>query len=205
MEWALLFAVSGDAPISSMGAIYLPFTFSSLMGVRTAFEAHSTSDKLCSRLLTRVLLRSRTYRGTVVISEPLKRHFLEDLVSRRPVLVLPSGAKGLESQPESRNSLQHERPVVGYAGSFYHGRGLELIVEMAESCPWAEFRMAGGTAEMLSKITNCQSSPPNIFFRAESIPRWSRNSLTSPLYYLRRIKSASRYHVVETPVPSFLR
>jgi glycosyltransferase involved in cell wall biosynthesis len=109
-------------------------------------EAHLLHDKDN----TARLLRSPWVRGLVVISEVLRRDYvamyeLGDL----KVLVAHDGA----DPASARDPVQ--LPGVGsvkcgYVGNLYRGKGMEMIIPLAERCPQVDFHVFGGTEDQVA-------------------------------------------------------
>jgi glycosyltransferase involved in cell wall biosynthesis len=93
----------------------------------------------------RRLVARRNFLGVVVISRALEKHYGERYpVLRNRVHVAPDGADSPRLGwrpvlPPAKGRLR-----VGYVGHLYPGRGIELILELAKRCPWAEFHLVGG-------------------------------------------------------------
>ena len=115
------------------------------LGFPLIHESHSTEGSWLGRIFFSLMLRSRNLIGLVAISESLAKHLEgSHQISRRSILVAHDGARPLGtgakavSSPKSGPSFR-----VGYAGSFYRGRGIDLIVQIAQRCDWATFVLIG--------------------------------------------------------------
>ena len=103
------------------------------------------------------LLRdSRSFRKLVVITEPLKRIFEDEWdLSDEGILVAPDGVdlerfEKLPTADEARVSIEIGtvgRPLVGYAGHLYPGRGIDVMLIAARELPGVDFLVAGGNPE----------------------------------------------------------
>jgi glycosyltransferase involved in cell wall biosynthesis len=89
--------------------------------------------------------------GLVVISRKLKEILLAQYNGLDPtkILVAHDGC-----DPESVLSVNFKATSVGYVGGFYKGRGLALIVRLAERMIDVNFHLIGGTISELSSLTN---------------------------------------------------
>ncbi len=124
-------------------------------GLPTIYEPHGARLTRESRVLFRLLCRSRNFRRLVMITTALKQDFLArfgDALDPGRVLVLPDGVdlERFEDLPDpamARRQLGWEpaRFTAGYAGHLYAGRGIELILSLAERLPQVRFLIAGGT------------------------------------------------------------
>lgn len=108
------------------------------------------ATSIIQRRMFKVYTRRMNFAYLVVITQPLKEIFASNhmlLPSR--IIVAPDGAdiKQVFSQTERRTRLQ-----VGYLGHLYEGRGVEIILEMARQCGWADFHIVGGTEQDIQRV-----------------------------------------------------
>ena len=126
----------------------------SFLGVPVVHESHSAEgeNSRLSNVAFRLLLRSRNLLGLVAISQSLGNHLAQRFrVPEDKVLVAHDGAFPVEARPRSKASQRIKRGFrVGYAGSFYPGRGIDVILRVAARSPWATFTLAGNYS--LSKV-----------------------------------------------------
>ena len=136
--------------------------FAVLLGLPVVYEAHAPSEtqRPAKAWVTRQLLGSSYLKRLVVISDALGRTFLEgtkaDLEGTKAdsekLLVAHDAARDHPrtlSNPTVKLNGVGSGLKVGYVGHLYPGRGIEVIVELARRCPWAQFHIVGGTAEHL--------------------------------------------------------
>lgn len=131
------------------------------------YELHKVPSTRYESLVTHALLSTRRFCGLVVISEALKRDVLKwkPALSSDQILAAPDGAD-LPKTPSdgTKSSLGQEAPSrVGYVGSLYAGRGIELIIDLASRLPYMTFEVVGGTGEQIEKWRSRVSSS-NITF-----------------------------------------
>jgi glycosyltransferase involved in cell wall biosynthesis len=169
------FRLLGLAPIFSFGKTYLLalmdlvrilvikpdyiygrsiFTayFLSFTNYKFSFECHSSkwqSDGNLAKMYKRVFTSSNL-EGLVLITQKLKDELLLDFpdFNNYKIVVLPDAANDLNLDYKGKT----EAKSVGYLGSFYKGRGIELIVELAERIPHLNFYLAGGTEKDLMSL-----------------------------------------------------
>lgn len=123
-------------------------TFSAFMGLPVIFESHTpvTEDSRLGSWLFARLANHPGLKKLVVITHLLKEHYLFNhpyLESK--IHVAPDGADPIESDidplvPKNAGT----RLQVGYVGHLYKGKGMELVAQLARSCPWADFHVVGG-------------------------------------------------------------
>lgn len=121
------------------------------------FEAHSMPQAPGQRRLWRSLMRSPRLRRLVVISEALRRDLeaegmLPAPASGASVVVAHDAADAPVGAPLREAGPAQGRPGrIGYVGSLYPGRGIELILELAERLPELRFDIIGGSEADLAR------------------------------------------------------
>jgi glycosyltransferase involved in cell wall biosynthesis len=109
------------------------------------YESHAPAASRPYRYLESRLFRSQAFLQLVVITEALADEYVRAYgsVLDDKVLVAPDAASPCPD-PRPVSQTRSGRPVVGYVGSLYEGRGIELICAMAEVLPGYQFEIAGG-------------------------------------------------------------
>lgn len=146
-----------------------------LAGAPVVFETHAPVRGWLDRLAFRTVLQGDGMRRLVVISESLAKLIASDwpAVSHR-VLVAHDGA---DPGPEPTASVAGDRMRVGYAGHLYAGRGIALIVALAQRCPWADFIVLGGEDADLTAWRSRAGDLGNLRFAGFVPPARVRNEL----------------------------
>lgn len=120
-------------------------------GVPVLYEMHRLPRTRLEDLVTRALFTSKQFQGLVVISDALKRDVLSRYraITDQRVLTARDGADpldGLESiAKHSGFSGERRARKIGYVGSLLPGRGIELILVLAERLPEMRFLVVGGS------------------------------------------------------------
>ncbi len=97
----------------------------------------------------RLLLRSSRLRHIVTVSGALRDAYRDAWrIPPDRIRTVPNGADELPRSPPRRDA---DRLVVGYTGHLYPGKGIELVVEIARLCPWAELQIVGGAEADLDR------------------------------------------------------
>ncbi len=140
----------------------------SLSGMPTVLEAHDLPAGKTGPLLFRLFLSGRGARRLVAITQALA----DDLAKhyRLPqragfVVVAPDGVDlerfaQLPEPAEARRRLRSQAGLAlreqvftaGYSGHLYAGRGVELILQMAQALPEVQFLLAGGEPEQVQRL-----------------------------------------------------
>ncbi len=135
-------------------------------GVPTVLELHSSIDTEHQAVIRRFdnLAKSKNLLSLVVISEALRKH----IESRWPelsgrILSMPLGGN-LVSTPEEDAIPLCGNFNVGYAGQLYPGKGMEVILPLAQACPWATFHIVGGAQRDIDQWRARAKSERNIVF-----------------------------------------
>lgn len=140
--------------------------FSCVLGLPVAYESHAPvedSGRICSWMFSR-LIRGKHLKGLVVISDALRGYYLEKYdISEGLITVAHDGAD--EPRTSERLRLTDSgRLQVGYLGHLFPGRGIELILKLAEMCPWADFHLVGGVESDIEYWKSKTKELHNIFF-----------------------------------------
>ncbi len=139
------------------------------LGLPVVYEAHGIFEASWQRTLWRRMLRARSFRGLVAISEAMVRELavVDLLPPSRPVVVAHSPAElrlGTAARTERGTP-----PRIGYVGSLYPGRGIELVLELAARLPAYAFEVVGGTEADLARWRASRVAP-NVTFRGFVAP-----------------------------------
>lgn len=138
--------------------------FASIFGRRVIFESHApiASGSKLNLWLFKTTISRKSFDHLVVITFALKEYYLHNYPQLKDrIIVAPDGADPVDEKIEAFDfSNNKERLQVGYVGHLYPGRGVEIIIKLAELCDWADFHIIGGTESDInywkenSKISN---------------------------------------------------
>jgi glycosyltransferase involved in cell wall biosynthesis len=127
---------------------------SALIGFNVFFEVHSPPHGR-DKIIYNFLLHLNHVRRIVVISRALQDYLLKQYnIKENKIIVAPDAVdqSWLDmsiDKVESRRQLGYGEGdcVIGYSGSLYHGRGIELIMEIAKRHQLDKFIIIGGPDE----------------------------------------------------------
>ena len=131
-----------EKPDLAVGRYLYPLLWLQAQGIGTIYESHAPPGRIRGMLERRLLQNERSH-GLVVITDALRKEYEQrEYLARTEISVLPDAAvdPGIPSAPRVNGAT-----VVGFAGGWYPGRGIELMHELAKRLPQLEFRLAGGS------------------------------------------------------------
>ncbi|WP_333793844.1 glycosyltransferase family 4 protein [Hyphomicrobium sp.] len=141
--------------------------------VPTIFECHAPINRnwITSRLVATLIRRKNLVRF-VVITQTLRDHYLASYPQlESKILVAPDAADPPQenctpAMLDSRSSSLN----VGYVGHLYPGKGMEVVVPLAERYPRATFHVVGGTEGDLAAWRKTAAHLGNIVFYGHQPP-----------------------------------
>jgi len=153
-----------------------------ILGIPTAYEIHTKPRTLLKRVLLKRLVAMSSFKSLVAISQGLASYLnREGFVAGEKLCVAHDGADpedfdasvpaGFEDKARyfqvRFSELPPNRLQVGYVGSLYYGKGMEIISRIVHLCPWANFHIVGGSEKEIAfwKEKCAENSiPPNLVF-----------------------------------------
>jgi glycosyltransferase involved in cell wall biosynthesis len=129
----------------------------------TIAEFHAMPDDPIVRVLLRRVVRHRSLRALVVVSEALRKDLIaNDLAPPHvPTIVAHDAADLPAAHPAARSASAARRPRIGYVGNLYPGRGIELILDVAGRLPACDFELIGGSEADLA-LWRARAVPANV-------------------------------------------
>lgn len=139
--------------------------FASLLKLPVIFESHAPIEGFVYGKIFNRLIQSPELMKFVVITHALKDYYSSryPFVSDR-IVVAPDGA---DPVPDDAMPIvlpnKGEKLQVGYVGHLYSGRGIDIIHQLAERCPWADFHIVGGTNKDINAYRMSTTSLANLY------------------------------------------
>lgn len=116
------------------------------LGLPVIFEAHAPIKKNNNNVF-RKLISSKTFVRLVVISDALRKIFEQTYPELAGRIIIAHDAADIDEVCNETRQGTTDRLRIGYVGHLYQGRGIDLIIELARRCPWADFEIVGGMDE----------------------------------------------------------
>ena len=141
--------------------------FAAWCGARVIHELHRPLKHSApgEARIIRTLLRSRRLVSAVTISQALRREYEKDLPQLKGRTIVAHDGADVGGEYAPRGPQPDNGPLrVGYIGSLYPGRGVELIIGLARECPFAEFHIVGGTGDEIAHFRSDLGGLTNISF-----------------------------------------
>lgn len=146
--------------------------FAALLRLPVMLECHGPIENKVSERIFLKLISSQTFEKLVVITHALKKSYIEQYPSlSEKIIVAPDGADPIPDcikpaiLPNGNKRLQ-----VGYVGHLYPGRGIEVIEQLADRCPWADFHVVGGTVQDINACKQRAISLNNLYLHGFKQP-----------------------------------
>ncbi|TQV84230.1 glycosyltransferase family 4 protein [Exilibacterium tricleocarpae] len=120
--------------------------FSCGLGISFIYEAHSLPGNQFRYGLERLLFLNPNFKRLIVISNALKQAYLEkfSVLKGKDIVVAHDGAdvSNVPGGCRTRNN-KSAKLKVGYVGSLYPGKGMEVIARLARTAPEYEYHVVG--------------------------------------------------------------
>ena len=143
-----------------------PCFFAALLRQKVIYETHQPLKDMpwLDRVFFHVLAKSKFCIGVVTISKPLAEILnREHNFDSTPLIVAGDAANPVKTgQPLTLNGPF--RLHIGYIGSLYEGRGIDMILDMARALPDFCFNIVGGHEHDIKYWSEHHNTPKNIVF-----------------------------------------
>lgn len=144
-----------------------------MRGVPTVLEVHTLTSLLGhqDRWALRRLLASKGLRGVVAISQALADDLVDVLGIPADRILVAHDAVRLDSQDAAAQDSTRDGPFengsegdsvqVGYTGSLFGGRGVDLLLAAAARLPWMTLHLVGGPATAADALRRRLTDDPS--------------------------------------------
>lgn len=144
------------------------WTVSCLLKRPVILEAHSSPLNVIERTVQSQLFKNSNFVRLVCISKSLKKEYLKIFshLKEEKIIVAPDGANILSSSVSSIDNWPGRKGTlqIGYTGHLYKGKGLEIIVPLAQKLTDVDFHIVGGKAEHLACWKEKSKNIDNLYF-----------------------------------------
>lgn len=143
---------------------------SSSLSIPTILELHSPPRNNQNWMVARVFNR-KVGLALVLITDALRTEIARRLpmIASEKLFVAPDAAVPQPTNLAIRLSLA--RPIVGYLGNLYMGKGVELVCDVAARLPDFDFYVVGGDIQQISLLVQRFASIKNLHFVGKVPPR----------------------------------
>lgn len=124
--------------------------------IPTVAESHAHVGKMPRPLLRMVrgLRELPQFKALVTIAPVLRDNFVSLGVPEQKVHVLPDAVDiAMFTMPANYVKPMREKPLIVYAGHFYNYKGIPSILEAAELSPEFDYRLVGGHAHDIARVS----------------------------------------------------
>lgn len=133
--------------------------------IDTVLELHEPRMSRIEKILFNIISRSKNFRRLIVLCGELQKRFSGCGLLKNKIYIAHDAAEiGVQNQNCLDLKGRSKVLKIGYFGHLYKGRGIDLIVELAKACNFADFHIIGGTEEDKEKWERKSREIPNIFF-----------------------------------------
>lgn len=136
------------------------------------FECHQPASPM-NRAIERVLFRRRNLYRVVYISEALSRNYQRRRHSpgvQQTMVAHDAACVPHLQMPDCSATDSGRKLQVGYTGSLYAGRGIELIVKLANRNSHLDFQVCGGPEDVAVQWQRRTADLSNIQFHSQHAP-----------------------------------
>jgi glycosyltransferase involved in cell wall biosynthesis len=151
---------------------YVAF-IASLLHFQTLFESHSPPIKSFSKLVD-IWLEKRSNCKFILISMGLKDSYLIEGVKLQNPIIAPDAGRDLRKCEPSKKDFNGGISDVGYIGSMYSGRGIEIILELAGLFNDKRFHLIGD----MTSLSYDRPFPSNVILYGKVTPNQAELILT---------------------------
>nr|WP_239586726.1 glycosyltransferase family 4 protein [Shouchella xiaoxiensis] len=128
------------------------------------FEHHHLPNNWVNIIFEKYIIQSKKIIKHVFITEALKKDYIEKYngLLNKNLLVLPDGAQSIETAqvgPSFKKSLE-----CVYVGSFYPGKGIEVVMELAKRMPNNRFHVVGGNVKEVKKFKKINANENIVWY-----------------------------------------
>lgn len=131
------------------------------------YEAHQPPKHWFGKANEKWVFQSDAFESVVVISNALREKYKDifPFLSDDDIIVAHDAASVPEQSDEAVEEIpaRDERMQVGYVGSLSEGKGVEVIIPLAERVIDADFHVVGGNEERVQKWQS-RTDAPNLHF-----------------------------------------
>jgi len=144
----------------------------SFRNVPQMLELHQpiTNGSRLQRKWFNSFIQKKIFKRLIVITKPLKEIFSQEYQVPLKQIIVASDGADLSPNIAIGGQQKHKQLQVGYLGHLYEGRGVELILDLAQKCPWADFHIVGGTEDDIIRVRGIAENILNVIIHGFITP-----------------------------------
>jgi len=125
-------------------------------------ESHILPENIIHKRIQKVLFKNKNFIKLVVISNILKEDYLKTFPMLKPedIIVAHDAAKIAKIKSKKLTKKSGNQKVIGYVGSLFPGKGMEIISKLTYELPKLKFIIVGGNEEEVN-YWNKKCNPKN--------------------------------------------
>jgi glycosyltransferase involved in cell wall biosynthesis len=135
-----------------------------LYGKAVVFEVHEPYEGKAPRIrkMFRYIIKHTRLIKLVVISDALKEYYLSNFKRSEDFIFVAHD--GADTFPLAEPILKGEEFKIGYVGSLYSGKGMEILIPLAQACPQIRFHVVGGNKSQIEENQKKTKGINNLVF-----------------------------------------
>ncbi len=124
--------------------------WASKLGIPIIYEAHNLPQGFMRKRIESFLFSRENFTRLVVITGSLKKAYLDKFpeLNAEQIVVAHDGADVVNQSARPEPVTTNSPMKVGYAGSLYPGKGMEIIMALARAVPDYEYHVVGGNGPL---------------------------------------------------------
>lgn len=113
------------------------------------FESHILPENIIHKKIQKVLFKNENFIKLVVISNILKNDYLKEfpMLKSEDIIVAHDASKITKNKTKKLYKNFGGQKVIGYVGSLFPGKGMEIISKLTYKLPNLKFIIVGGSKE----------------------------------------------------------
>lgn len=147
--------------------------YAAIAGIPTIYETHSPLASRMERPYVWWLSKLPAFKKLIAVTTPIQKGYQDFVPSIADKIIVMNNGVDLDQFEPPQHASQRRKALglkdnftVGYIGSLFAGRGIEIILQVAPKMPHIEFLVVGGTTKDIEQWQRqADTNLPNITLR----------------------------------------